>query len=216
MNHVLMELYADLLVMERDLALILVKMFNVALMLVVKLLIDDLNVPVYTLEWMVIHLIYNMDAFHLFVVMIQAVLRMKFAPEFLIAKNTLYTNVKMFVVGLNVALMLYVVVFLIKQVAPADLTSKVILMIHELDVNLTSLLVLMIHLALIMKLVEDVTMDFEIVHLFVKMLDVALMLIVLVEIIYLHVNVYLVTLVMLLMDVKSHLNICVTKMVNVN
>lgn len=108
MNRVPMELFADLSSMAKNRALILVKMYSVALMLDAKLLIDDLNVSALKLAWMVIHLIFNMDASHLFASTTLDVARMKFALAFPIAKNTLYTNVKMFVEDLNVAPMLSV------------------------------------------------------------------------------------------------------------
>lgn len=85
-------------------------------------------------------------------------------------------------------------------------------MIHETAVNLTSLLALMTLLALNMKLVEDATMDFATVHLFVKMFDVDLMLTVWVEITFLLASASLVTSATLLTDVKSHLSIFATKM----
>ena len=125
-------------------------------------------------------------------------------------------NVKMYVVDLNVVTMRSVVELVIKQVAPVVLTLKVIHMIYcELDVNLTYQLVLMIHLALIMKLVVDVTMDYAIVHQSVRTFDVASMHTVSVVIMCHRVNVYLVTLVTRYTDVRSHLNIYAMETMNV-
>ena len=66
MNPVEMEQFAVLLT-DSTLALIPVKMFNVDQTQDAKSLIEDLSVSVMIREWMEIPLIFNMDAFLLFV-----------------------------------------------------------------------------------------------------------------------------------------------------
>ena len=91
-----------------------------------------------------------------------------------------------------------------------EITSRETRMILELDANLIFQHVLMTLSVLNMNPVEDKTMDWKIVHQFVREFDVESTLIVLAEVTLLPVNVYLDSLEMQDMDVKNLLNIFVT------